>query len=444
MLSDQDNELLCRVGAGTAMGEVFRRFWMPAILASELPEPDAPPKRLRILGEDLVAFRNTEGKVGILEAYCPHKLAPLYWGRNEECGLRCVYHGWKFDTEGRCIDMPNESEESNFKNKVGIKAYPTREYGGAIWIYMGPDDKIPELPQLEWARVPEGYCHLSSWLQRTNWAQGMEGEIDTSHVSFLHKSLERDFKFNGVAATSQPPPGSGWDGAPKLTLKETDYGFIYGGRRATSVPGEYYWRVTQWLAPMYSLIPNDVFPRSGRAYVPVDDEHFICFSYNYRGDRPFTEEEVELIEGGQSFPPRLTPGAYQLPDGYIIDTFLPDANVGNDYRIDRAMQARSNYTGIAGINEQDRAIQESMQSGFGLGPGKLANRAREHLGAADVPVIAMRRILLKMARDLQNGIEPVLAHNAEAYHVRSMSAVSNHETFESLLEDRGGEARATI
>ena len=138
MLTREDNELLTRTGPGTPMGELFRRFWMPALLAEELSEPDCPPVRIKIMGEQLVAFRDTDGKVGVLDNYCSHRRASLFFGRNEECGLRCVYHGWKFDVNGDCVDMPSEPAESNFKEKVKIKAYPAREYGSCVWIYMGP------------------------------------------------------------------------------------------------------------------------------------------------------------------------------------------------------------------------------------------------------------------------------------------------------------------
>src|SRR6478736_5500070 len=138
MLKKEDNEKLCRTGAETPMGEVFRRYWIPALLTEELPEPDCPPVRVKLLGEDLVAFRDSEGKVAILDAYCPHRRAHLFWGRNEDCGLRCVYHGWKFDHDGTCVDMPSEPPESDFKDRLTIKAYPTYEVGGLVWIYMGP------------------------------------------------------------------------------------------------------------------------------------------------------------------------------------------------------------------------------------------------------------------------------------------------------------------
>jgi phthalate 4,5-dioxygenase oxygenase subunit len=410
MLSKEDNEVLCRVGAGTPMGEVFRRFWLPALLASELPAPDSDPLRLRLLGEDLVAFRDTTGRVGIIAANCPHRGASLFFGRNEEAGLRCVYHGWKFNADGTCVDMPNEPAESDFRSKVKAVAYPAREYGDLIWVYMGPPELEPELPQFEWATVPSSHRHVSKWYQDTNWAQGMEGEIDTSHVSFLHRSLNPSSAPNSVVR----PALMARDGHPKLVLTETDYGFTYGARRDAG-EGNYYWRVTQWLLPMYSLIPSVEFPISGRAWVPIDDEHTWTFGYTHHPERPFTPDEIAGITSGAGFPPRLIPG-----------TFMPAANRGNDYLIDRQVQRTQTYTGIWGINEQDRALQEWM--------GPIYDRSQERLGTADVAVIAARRILLKMARALQEGKQPLPPHRGDLYRVRPLDIVEAEHHFERLLQ----------
>ena len=424
MLSVEENEMLTRVGAGTPMGELFRRFWLPALITSEISEPDGVPVRLRLLGEDLVAFRDTSGTVGIIGAFCPHKLAPLFFGRNEEHGLRCVYHGWKFDVNGTCVDMPNEVPERQFKDFVPQLSYPTREQGGVVWIYMGPADKEPaELPQLEFVRAPEGYSHVAKWLQRANWAQGMEGEIDTSHISFLHSA-----KVGLPAAAGQRDEArlaAQRDGHPILTLHETDYGFTYGARR-NAPNDEYYWRVTRWLFPFYSIIPGNQHGVSGRAWVPIDDEHTWTFGYQSRDDRAYTQAEQDSIMEGFLFPPRVTRGKFALKDGYIIDSWLPVANKENDYLIDREMQKHENFTGIWGINEQDRGLQESMYP--------IVDRTREHLGTTDVAAVAARRMLLGMARDLQEGIEPAIVSNPDAYRVRAIDVISGDAEFTEVLE----------
>src|SRR5215204_3073496 len=190
MLSQAENELLCRTGPGTPMGELFRRFWLPALLPSELPAPDSEPIRFRILSEDLIAFRDTNGKVGFLDQHCPHRGASLFFGRNEECGLRCVYHGWKFDAAGNCVDMPSEPAESTFKERIRQTAYPCAERGGVIWAYLGPAERQPALPELEWALLPEDQRFASKRLQECNWLQAMEGGIDSSHISFLHQNFD--------------------------------------------------------------------------------------------------------------------------------------------------------------------------------------------------------------------------------------------------------------
>ncbi len=432
MLSREENELLTRTAPGTPMGELFRRFWLPALIPNELPEPDCPPVRLRILHEDLVAFRDTNGRVGILDALCPHKLAPLFFGRNEENGLRCVYHGWKYDVDGTCVEMANEPPESAFREKVKIKAYPVEEWGGLIWVYMGPAHLKPELPQFEWARVPETHRHLARWLQTTNWAQGMEGEIDTSHISFLHRWMDQ----------SQAPQRRNAqrnftivDGAPILTLNQTDYGFVYGARRNTG-NGDYYWRVTQWLYPMWSVIAAQTWPIGGRAWVPIDDENTNVFGYNYNAEAPLTEEQIDMIESGRAFPPRTTREKFQLADGTVIDHNVGVANKTNDFLIDRDMQRTVNFTGIWGVNEQDRGLQEGM--------GRIVDRSREHLGTADQATIAGRRGLLRMARDLQEGIEPAIAHQGDKYGVRSMDIVSPEGDFLKFMELHGDAGKAKV
>jgi phthalate 4,5-dioxygenase oxygenase subunit len=430
VLSQKDNELITRVGPGTPMGELFRRFWLPALITSEIPDPDGPPLRLRLLGEDLVAFRDTNGKVGILGARCPHKLAPLFFGRNEQCGLRCAYHGWKFDVDGTCLDMPNEPPTRQFKERISQLSYPTEERGGVVWIYMGPPALKPaSVPQLEWVVAPEGHQHVSKWIQRTNWCQGMEGEIDTSHISFLH-SMKEIYNPRAVVGNTQGTRlgdrlmAAAKDGAPRLTLIETPYGFTYGARR--TVDDEYYWRVTRWLFPFYSIIPGAARGVSGRCWVPIDDEHTFTFAYQCRDDRPYNEEEkAQFMEGG-GFPPRIQRGAYTLPDGYKIDAWIPVANPENDYLIDREMQRTVNFTGIWGINEQDRSLQEG-------GMGAIVDRSKEHLGTSDVATMSARRLLINMIKRLQQGIEPGIVNQPELYHLRAINVVSEEAEFTEIL-----------
>ncbi len=168
MLPPKENELITRVGQGTPMGDTMRRYWIPACLASEIAEPDSPPVRVRLLGEDLVAFRDSEGRIGLIDELCPHRRVSLFFGRNEECGLRCVYHGWKYDVEGNCVDQLNEPEEHQFKHHIHITAYPTVELGGLVWAYMGPPEKMPASPKFAWTQVPESRRHVSKVIESTS------------------------------------------------------------------------------------------------------------------------------------------------------------------------------------------------------------------------------------------------------------------------------------
>ena len=301
MLSKEDNEFACRVGPGTPMGELFRRFWLPAMLADELPKADCPPVRLRLLGEDLVAFRDSNDKIGVVEAHCPHRGASLYFGRNEECGIRCVYHGWKFDVDGNCVDMPSEPAESNFKDKIYITAYPTAFHGGLIWVYMGPKHLHAELPRLEWTQVPDSHRSVSKWYQETNYLQGYEGDIDSSHASFLHTYLDPAASPSNDGSAIDPRLKA-LDRAPKIIVNDTDYGFRYGARR-TIGEGTYNWRVTQALLPTYSLIPFIRFPAGGRAWIPVDDNRTMTFYISYHPDRPLIDQDLAMRRTGRAFPP---------------------------------------------------------------------------------------------------------------------------------------------
>ena len=438
----EENEILTRVGPGTPMGELFRRFWLPAALSEELTEPGGAPVRLRILCEDLLAFRDTSGKLGVIDAYCSHRQAPLFFGRNENCAIQCPYHGWRFNTEGECIETPNAPnylrDTPRAKERLAITAYPTREAGGIVWIYMGPKGLEPPFPEFEFTKVPNNYRHASRWLQRSNWLQGAEGEIDTSHVSFAHKDLSNDHEkvaITGLQYTLE-------DDSPALSVKETDYGFLSGSRR--NYQGKYFWRVTQWLAPMFSLIPrapSDTFTSGGgRAWVPVDDNNTTTFAYNFRVDRPLSADELRLIEEGAHFPPRMERGSIRLEQGHKIDTWLPSANIDNDYLIDREAQKTLNFTGIWGVNEQDRCLQEAMR-GESDGRG-IVDRSREHLVATDLAITAARRRLLRMVKALQAG-EPLreLA-SGDIYAVRAVSKLCDVAELDDFIEKYREDARA--
>jgi phthalate 4,5-dioxygenase oxygenase subunit len=394
MLSQADNELLTRTGPGTLMGSLFRRFWLPALQLWELPEPDCPPVRFRILGEDLVAFRDSEGRVAFLRENCPHRGASLFFGRNEESGLRCVYHGWKFDVTGACVDMPSEPAESNFKTKVRATAYPGAEHGGLIWIYMGPPEKQPPLPHYHWCIQPKSETlRVYKWMQESNWVQGLEGNIDTAHIGFLHRTLDQ--------MGAQRIPGN--FNAPRLQLIETEFGFAYGGRRDRP-EGDYYWRVTPFVLPTFTSIPNPVWGGGGLFVIPRDDTTSWWFTISEPMPAYATTPYVELIPG----------------------TWRQTRNKDNDYMIDREMQRSYNFSGMVTNRVQDAAVTESM--------GPIYDRSREHLGTSDMAIIFMRRYLLRLARQLQDGIEPRVLSDPDLFLVRPVHIYTQEPDLRPIWE----------
>ncbi|HLF77315.1 MAG TPA: Rieske 2Fe-2S domain-containing protein [Dehalococcoidia bacterium] len=395
MLSTEDNRLITQAGQGTPMGTLFRRHWLPAMLSSELPEADCPPVRLRLLGEDLVAFRTTSGRVGVIDTYCPHRNANLFWGRNEEEGLRCVYHGWKFDVEGRCVDMPSEPPSSRYADKVTQPAYAAVDKGGVIWVYMGPANLKPELPQLEWTLVGDNQRKITKRIQRCNWLQNLEGELDSSHISFLHSRISPDRGISGGADTH-----------PVFEVRETDYGLAISARRNTP-DGRYYWRVTPYMLPSYTIIPTG--PGELQTFtgaIPIDDFNMMGFTVSWNADGPISPEQLRGVAS--------VGGAHAEVDS----RFFPVRNKENDYMIDRLEQKTSSFSGITGVREQDMAVQEDQR-------GPVSDRPREHLGTSDLGVIAARRLLLKQAKALQQGIEPAQASEGAVYRVRSAAITAD-------------------
>jgi phthalate 4,5-dioxygenase len=401
MLGAEDNELVTRVSRGTPMGDLMRQYWVPAMLSSELPRPDCAPVRVLLLGEKLIGFRDTSGKVGLLANNCPHRGASLFYGRNAGCGLRCVYHGWKFDVTGRCIDMPSEPPDSNFKDKVRAPAYPCQERGGLIWTYMGPRENPPPLPDLEATQLPEDQTSAMAIARDCNWLQGLEGDIDTGHIGFLH--------FGSEEAEDQLPGTFRYytlaDRAPKYAVLDTDYGSMYGAYRPAG-PGQYYWRIAQFLFPFWTMTPTGLLGHQivARAWVPMDDEHMIMFMMMPRPDQ-------RTLAARARHAPRM---AKMLPNttGWL-GRFRLEANEDNDYQLDRAAQERDEeYSGITGIHLQDQAITESM--------GPVYDRTQEHLGSSDAMVIRVRRRLIAAARALaQDGTVPCSVDSPEAYQQRS-------------------------
>jgi phthalate 4,5-dioxygenase len=417
MLSHADNEYLCRIGPGTPMGNLMRQYWIPAVRSDELPRTDSDPVRVLLLGEQLIAFRDTNGAVGLVQNHCPHRGASLFFGRNEECGLRCVYHGWKFDTDGNCVDMPNEPAESDFKHKVKAVAYPTQERNGIIWAYLGPRETPPSLPDFE-ANMLGGEDTVISIIHRPcNWMQGWEGEMDTVHQAFLHI---------GAMRVEDTEPGTfdffiASQKAPRFSVIDTPVGTSYGAYRPAQ-PDTYYWRIAHMLFPFYAMIPAGMMGQQTRfaAYVPMDDEHTLHWEIT-KGlmQREELPAYAQGSEAGSPVPRDTSLYHPNTTDWYGRFNMLQ--NAANDYLIDReAQRAMKSYTGIPGIRQQDMAVTESM--------GTIYNRTDEHLGTTDSLIIRTRRRMIDSARALeQQGIIPPGVDQPELYRQRSGGVILPRE-----------------
>jgi phthalate 4,5-dioxygenase oxygenase subunit len=398
MLSAADNELLTQVGPGTPMGRFMREYWVPAMLSSELAGPDSDPVRVMLLGEKLIAFRDTDGKVGLVDHRCPHRGGELFFGRNEERGLRCVYHGWKFDATGACVDMPNEPPKSDFKHRVRAVAYPTVERGGLVWAYMGPRETPPALPDLA-ANMTED-ARLFAFSAESSWLQILEGDIDTTHASFLHYgALKAEDQPEGTFSRYQLE--NRW---AELQVIDTEAGAAYAAKRPGS-PGNLYWRIAQWCFPFYAFPPSGVLglKHNNMCRVPMDDTHTMYFRMYipYRND----------AAGAEPSRPKLLPNT---TDWY--GRFRPEQNRANDFLLDRDVQRRNEgkngYSGIPVVQMQDAAVQ--------TGAGEIMDRTREHLGTTDAMVIRVRRRLLSAVRDyIENGVTPPGVDEPQGYRVRA-------------------------
>ena len=382
MSKQKDSDDLVRVGPGTVMGDLMRQYWIPAAMSSEI-ERDGAPMRLVLLGERLIAFRDSAGRVGIMDHRCPHRCASLFLGRNEENGIRCVYHGWKYDAEGNCVDMPNAPPHQDFKHKVKAKAYKVAERNGLVWVYMGLRKEAPALPAIEASLLPEAELQISFVQRECNWLQALEGDIDTSHFGFLHA---------GNVAPEDVPADNflRWtvtNRAPEFHVTDTQYGTMYCAYRAAE-PGQTYWRFANFLFPFWTQTPQGPFDRvNTRAWVPMDDTHTMFVSLSWRGSPP----SMRPLKNGQMVPGSRLGFEYQPNTTDWYGRWRLTQNPSNDWMIDRAAQKSGGiYTGIASIHGQDQAVTESM--------GPITDHGFENLGPSDLMVARTRRRLLRAAR----------------------------------------------
>jgi phthalate 4,5-dioxygenase oxygenase subunit len=417
MLAKEENDTLCRVGPGTLMGQLFREYQIPVLLSKEL-QPGGPPMRVRLLGEDLIAYRAQSGKVGLITEFCAHRRASLYFGRIEPEGIRCIYHGWKYGLNGQCLEMPNVPPEHQFKEKIRLTAYPCTEKGGIIWTYMGRSAEPPAVPDLEFLMVPEDCRFLENRdFQNCNWLQAMEGGIDPSHGAFLHGPIHT---ISLADEHANQPHGSrlkadkGLDKAfrdafstgertPRVETFEAEYGAVMAGRRNTGDQA-YLWRINHYFFPFHTMPPGD--PKDAylaHMWVPVDDEHTLNWRPRWNPNRPLTEAECEKFQF-EHLP--ATSDAY----GHLRLT----ANRLNNYYMDWEIHKTRKF-GIPTIHLEDVAITESQ--------GPICDRTKENLTQADEPIIMVRRKLLEAAKALRDhGTPPPCANKAQIYRgIRGLS-----------------------
>jgi phthalate 4,5-dioxygenase oxygenase subunit len=385
MMTESENKRLCLVENNAPMGQMMRRHWVPICLIEEVAEPDDTPVRARVLGEDLVVFRDSSGQVGVLHERCPHRGASLALGRNEDNGLRCLYHGWKLDIKGQVTEMPSEPQASGLAQKVQHTAYPVKEWGGMVWSYLGPQENRPEFSAPPWAPRADLRVTIAKAVLPVNWAQILEGAIDSAHSSSLHSSDMVPARVSGAVAN-----GSTWlrpstDKAPRLQVELGSYGFRYAAirRPISNAQTHDYVRTTVFVAPWTVLIPPNNNYNIANVNIPVDDQH-TAFYFLAWGDPAQTPEN----ETWRKF--------LRQQIGIDLDPhYRPLRNLDNRFWQDRAAMKAGNFTGIQGFPNQDIAMWVTM--------GALADRTLERLGASDLAVVEFRKQMLAALRAFEQG-----------------------------------------
>jgi phthalate 4,5-dioxygenase oxygenase subunit len=405
MLTPEENDLLCRVEGDAPMGQMMRRYWIAACMIEEVPEPDGDPVRVRLFGEDLIAFRDSEGRVGLIDESCPHRRASLFYGRNEECGLRCLYHGWKFDVDGNCVDMSSEPAGTGFMEKVKIKSYPVKEWGGFVWTYMGPAEKMPEFSPPYFAPTENTNVSIFKVVIDTNWAQGLEGAIDSAHSSSLHSTDMPP----AAAASGSTATGTAWlrpstDKSPRLVAQSTNYGFQYAAVRRpirNSATHDYV-RLTHFIAPHHVAIPPNNVYNVAQMNVPIDDTHHNLYIMAWSETGGVSTEAWRKFTGTQV--------------GIDLDrTYRKINNKTNNYGQDRKAMRLGNFTGIRGFPNQDIAMWESMEP--------MAERWTEKLGASDLAIVEFRRRMVDAVKAFMDGAEPPDLSPAQRKSVRAFEGI---------------------
>jgi phthalate 4,5-dioxygenase oxygenase subunit len=394
MLTQAENELMCRVGPGTGMGAAMRRYWLPALASSELPEPGGDPVHVELLGEHFVAFRDTEGRVGLLDENCCHRGASLLLGRVEGCGIRCIYHGWKFAVDGKVLETPNVAD-GKFKDRIRARAYPVREAGGLVWTYLGPADLQPPFPEWPWMNVEPSHRINAMALVTCNFVQVMEGLVDSSHLSVLHitplsQAGKSELDFARKTETMA------FDAAPRIEAELTDFGFHYVALRDIASPEgrRTEARVAAFISPCFIANPNgDLF----FAVIPVNDVttrfYHVWWSDERRiGEEPLRGEQLKFVGLDDDALTRhgMTPAT--------ASTVLRPSRE-NRWHQNRELLRAGHFTGIHNFTQEDVAVTVSG--------GALRDRSKEMLSVADLAIGRLYRVLLNTVKRVANGQAPI-------------------------------------
>ena len=389
MITREENELLCRVEGDATMGRLMRQHWVPICLSEEVAEPDSDPVAARILGENLVVFRDSDGHVGVLDEACPHRGPSLVYGRNEEGGLRCLYHGWKMDIQGNVTEMVSEPAASGFMDKVKHKAYPVKEWGGMVWAWMGAKEAMPEFVPPNWAPTADTRVSIAKVVLPVNWAQVLEGAIDSAHSSSLHSSDMVPARVQGAEATASAWLRPSTDKAPRMQVQRASYGFRYAAIRRPIVNAQThdYVRSTVFVAPWTVLIPPNNLYNVANVNVPGDDTNtnFYFIAWGHPAQTPETQTWRKFL--------RQTVGVD------LDERYRPLRNHDNRFWQDRQAMRAGNFTGITGFPNQDVAMWVTM--------GPIADRTKERLGASDLAVVEFRKQMLDALRAFEQGASAI-------------------------------------
>lgn len=398
MLSVEENDLLTRIEDDAPMSRLMRRHWVPVCLIEEVAEPDGKPLRVEALGRSYAMFRDTEGRIGLLDEHCPHRKASLVLGRNEECGLRCLYHGWKFDVDGNCVAKSSEPDESPLHGKVRHRAYPTREWGGFVWAWLDTERDAPEFEPPAFCPTEDMPIAILKIRVPANWAQITEGQIDSAHSSSLHSSDMVPARVKGASADANSWYRPSTDKSPRMQTQTTPYGFHYAAIRKPikNAGTHHYLRITEYVAPFTSLIPpNDAY-NVATVIVPISDEesffHFIAW-----GDR-----DTPSTESWRRF-------AFARPGIDLDGKWRPLRGMDNDFMQDRNRMKLGNFSGIEGIPNQDLAMWVSM--------GARVDRSTDLLGASDLAIVEFRRLMSDAARRVAEGGAAIGTEDPRVPHV---------------------------